>query len=136
MQKGKRHLALKCAALAASVVFTFGYVFGAAAMKAPPEPAQAKKVARPTPSQTLQQGRAVYVANCARCHGGDGLGKTTLGLSVEAPDMTDTRWQSRRGVRRMTQSVVRGRGQMPAFGGKLTREEIAAAIAYVRALRK
>jgi mono/diheme cytochrome c family protein len=36
----------------------------------------------------------------------------------------------------MIASVANGRGQMPAFRKKLTRPEIAAAIAYVRTLRR
>lgn len=97
---------------------------------------QPRRSGRKNAELRLAMGKDVYVANCARCHGGDGLGKTKLGELFEAPDITNSKWQSRRGDRRLTQSVTRGRGQMPAFGGKLTKTEIAATIAYVRSLRK
>jgi mono/diheme cytochrome c family protein len=100
------------------------------------ETAQLKRGGRRSAELLRAKGREVYTANCARCHGGDGLGKTKLGELVEAPDISDTKWQGRRSDRRLQQSVVKGRGQMPAFGGKLTKSEIAAAIAYVRSLRK
>jgi cytochrome c oxidase cbb3-type subunit 3 len=135
MRTGRTNLASKRAA-AAFLILTLGYALTAARTTGSPPTMQDKRAARRTAAQTLEQGREVYIQNCARCHGGDGLGKTRLGLSVEAPDMTDPRWQSRRSRRRMTQSVVKGRGQMPAFAGKLTRDEIASAIAYVRALKR
>ena len=83
-----------------------------------------------------ERGKAVYLDNCARCHGADGLGQTTIGKLVEAPDLTDAGWRAKRTNARMIASVTRGRGQMPSFGEKLTRSQIAAAIAYVRTLKR
>ncbi len=83
-----------------------------------------------------ERGRSVYTANCARCHGGDGMSHTSMGQMTEAPDLTDAAWQSRRSTARMISSVTNGRGEMPAFKRKLSRQDIAAAIAYVRTLRR
>ncbi len=80
------------------------------------------------------RGREVYAANCGRCHGADGAGHTRMAEIVEPPDMTDAAWQRRRSDARMIASVANGRGQMPAFKKKLSRQEIAAAVAYVRTL--
>jgi cbb3-type cytochrome c oxidase subunit III len=82
------------------------------------------------------RGRGVYTANCARCHGADGMGKTTMGEMTEAPNLSDAEWQGRRGMSRMVASVTNGRGQMPAFKKKLSKQDIAAAVAYVRTLKK
>ena len=82
------------------------------------------------------RGREVYMSNCARCHGADGMSHTSMGQMTEAPDLTDAAWQSRRSAARMIASVTNGRGEMPAFRRKLSRQEIAAAVAYVRALRR
>ena len=84
----------------------------------------------------IAKGRSVYTANCARCHGGDGMGKTTMGEMTEAPNITEAEWLSRRSSSRMVASVTNGRGQMPAFKKKLSKQDIAAAIAYVRTLKK
>lgn len=81
-------------------------------------------------------GRAVYEAKCARCHGADGAGRTSMADIVEPPDMTDPEWQRRRSNARMIASVTNGLGQMPAFKKRLTRQEIAAAVAYVRTLKR
>ena len=84
----------------------------------------------------VERGRAVYTANCVRCHGADGAGRTRMAEMVEPPDMTDPAWQRARSNARMVASVADGRGQMPAFKKKLSRQEIAASVAYVRTLRR
>jgi cytochrome c oxidase cbb3-type subunit 3 len=87
-------------------------------------------------SPAAARGREVYTTNCARCHGADGQSHTSMGEMTEAPDLTDPAWQSRRGTARMISSVTNGRGEMPAFGRKLSKSDIAAAVAYVRTLRR
>jgi cytochrome c6 len=87
-------------------------------------------------SASAERGRAVYEARCVRCHGSDGAGRTRLAEVVEPPDMTDPAWQRQRSNARMIASVTNGRGQMPAFKKKLSRQEIADAVAYVRTLRR
>ena len=82
------------------------------------------------------RGREVYTANCGRCHGADGQGHTRMAEMVEPPDMSDPAWQRGRSNARMIASVANGRGQMPAFKKKLSKQEIAAAVAYVRTLRR
>lgn len=82
------------------------------------------------------RGRSIYEANCARCHGGDGTSHTTMGEMTQAPDLTDAAWQSKRSTSRMTSSVANGRGDMPAFKKKLSARDIAAAVAFVRTLRR
>ena len=87
------------------------------------------------PSQA-ERGREVYTAHCGRCHGADGAGRTRMAEVVEPPDMSDPAWQRQRSTSRMVASVANGRGQMPAFKKKLSRQEIAAAVAYVRTLKR
>ena len=87
-------------------------------------------------SKQSVSGRAVYADKCARCHGGDGTGQTTMGQMTEAPNLTDADWRRGKSTSRMVASVTNGRGQMPAFKKKLSRQEIAAAVAYIRTLRR
>ena len=84
----------------------------------------------------VERGRAVYEAKCTRCHGADGEGHTRMAEVVEPPDMTDPAWRRQRSTSRMVASVTNGRGQMPAFKKKLTRQEIADAVAYVRTFKR
>jgi cytochrome c oxidase cbb3-type subunit 3 len=81
--------------------------------------------------------RELFDDKCARCHGGDGRGQTVIGRMVGAPDFADERWwDEEKDERRFARSITEGRGEMPAFGRKLTRPEIRALAAYVKTFRK
>lgn len=73
----------------------------------------------------VEAGMAVYAGNCAGCHGADGegsdRGRPLTGIAAQEPD-------------RLVHiaSVTDGKGNMPAFGDRLTGEEIDAAISHVR----
>ena len=84
----------------------------------------------------VERGREVYAERCARCHGADGQGRTRMGETVEAPDLSDPDWQRARSDARLLASVANGRGSMPPFKRKLSRQDIAASVAYVRTLRR
>ena len=107
-------------------------VFAATAASGVSSPGDARRGKSPA----VASGRSVYASNCARCHGADGTGHTTMGEMTQARDLTDAAWQSRRSAARMIASVTNGRGEMPAFKRKLSRQEIAAAVAYVRTLKR
>lgn len=82
-----------------------------------------------TPEGPVSQqdlGRTVYADNCAACHGRSGDGgmgpKLADGAVVERyPDVADHR-----------AVVVNGRGAMPAWGDRLSDEEIDAVVRYER----
>jgi cbb3-type cytochrome c oxidase subunit III len=80
---------------------------------------------------------ALFKEKCSRCHGDDGRGQTVIGQMVGAPNFTDEGWWSEeKNERRFVHSITEGRGEMPAFGKKLTRPDIKALAAYVRTFRK
>jgi cbb3-type cytochrome c oxidase subunit III len=113
-------------------VFCVGVlIFGVSAARA-----RASAGAQKGRAERLERGRAVYSERCARCHGADGQGRTRMGEAVEPPDLSDPAWQRTRTDARMIASVANGRGQMPAFRKKLSRQDIAASVAYVRTLRR
>lgn len=116
--------------LSLAVVCLFG---SAAVVSAVSTAAETKKAKG---QSQIERGREVYTANCGRCHGADGAGHTRMAEIVEPPDMSDPAWQRKRSAARMVVSVSNGLGQMPAFKKKLTRQEIAAAVAYVRTLKR
>src|SRR5215472_576331 len=69
-------------------------------------------------------GEAVFKANCARCHGDDGKGKT----KVAPPDLTDPKTQASLTDADIVKTIKNG------WKGKLSAEEISAVAAYVRSL--
>jgi mono/diheme cytochrome c family protein len=74
----------------------------------------------------LAQGRVIYANNCASCHGAAGAGglgtKLNGGRVVQRfPDPADEKAE-----------VANGRGQMPAFGQKLSSDQVDAVVRYTR----
>ena len=80
--------------------------------------------------------KKLFKQNCIKCHGADGTGETTFGQIVGATDFTDSEWQERVDDQRLVNSMTYGRGQMPSFSKKLTREQIITLLAYVRAFKR
>ena len=80
--------------------------------------------------------RAAVKQYCVRCHGTDGRGQTADGEIAGAQDLTDPDWQSRVEKQRMINSITHGRGQMPAFGKKLTGEQIKSLSAFVLTFKR
>jgi mono/diheme cytochrome c family protein len=65
---------------------------------------------------------AIFAANCATCHGAGGEGG--VGPDLRGEDNTD----------RIVTQVTNGGGAMPAFGDKLSGDEISALADYVISL--
>jgi cbb3-type cytochrome c oxidase subunit III len=87
--------------------------------------------------ERLARAKTLFAEKCARCHGADGRGRTVTGDMLGVPDFTDENWwKGDRGDARLITSVTEGRGEMPPFGRKLSRREIAALVAYVRRFNK
>jgi mono/diheme cytochrome c family protein len=78
----------------------------------------------------------LYAKTCASCHGQDGRAKTIKGKLKHARDLTDSAWQSRVGDERIFNSIINGKGKMPAYNKKLSEPEIDSLVSYVRGLKK
>jgi mono/diheme cytochrome c family protein len=71
-----------------------------------------------------QHPSALYVEYCAKCHGQDGTGNTPRGKQLMARDFTDAEWQSSKKDDQLIKQVRDGSEDMPAFGKKLSKEQI------------
>ena len=78
----------------------------------------------------------LYAKTCASCHGRDGRAKTFKGKLKHARDLTDSEWQGRVGDERIFNSIMNGKGKMPAYGKKLSEQEIDVLVGYARGLKK
>jgi cytochrome c oxidase cbb3-type subunit 3 len=66
---------------------------------------------------TLQDGKAVFDANCVACHGEDARGKRDVG----APDLTDSFWIYGSDLQGIYETIYGGRqGQMPGWENRLS----------------
>ena len=73
----------------------------------------------------VAEGQVVFALSCAGCHGDDGAGITGAGRSL-----TGIANQGDRAVH--IDSITTGKGGMPAFGERLSSDEIEQAASYVR----
>jgi mono/diheme cytochrome c family protein len=76
-------------------------------------------------------GAALFKAKCAMCHGPDGSGGTAMGKKLGVRPLGSAE------VQKQTDAVLKGiitngKGKMPAYGGKLSAEEVSALIAQIR----
>ena len=82
------------------------------------------KASPPAPQAGAQHPSALYAEYCAKCHGQDGTGNTPRGKQLMARDFTDAEWQSSKKDDQLIKQVREGSEDMPAFGKKLSKEQI------------
>ncbi len=73
--------------------------------------------AEPHPSETFLQ-------YCAKCHGEDGKGQTPKGKQLKAQNFTDEEFQREKTDKELIKTVTEGGMDMPAWGKKLSKEQI------------
>jgi mono/diheme cytochrome c family protein len=89
------------------------------------------------PSRAQAQNDAVkaYAANCAICHSANGSGDASAGKALKAKDLRSPEVQKISDAD-ISDVITKGKGQMPAFGSKLSADTIKSMVAYVRKLPK
>ncbi|HKP25818.1 MAG TPA: cytochrome-c oxidase, cbb3-type subunit III [Dongiaceae bacterium] len=69
------------------------------------------------PAEPIADGKEIYAANCASCHGDEGKGKTDVG----APNLTDQSWIYGGDLQSIFDTVWHGRqGHMPTWEARLS----------------
>jgi hypothetical protein len=71
---------------------------------------------------------------CSSCHGASGRGDGQMGPMVQAPDMTQTDWQSKVTDAEMASTIKNGKNRMPKFD--LPDPVVGGLVARVRSLRE
>jgi cytochrome c6 len=75
----------------------------------------------------------LFKQKCTKCHGADGSGDTSLGRIFGTPDFTDSGWWAKHSnTAEYTQVITKGKKNMPAFGKKLTKAQIANLATYIQ----
>ena len=79
----------------------------------------------------------LFKQKCVKCHGADGSGDTSLGRIFGTPDFTDGGWWAKHSnTAEQVRVITRGKKNMPAFGRKLTKAQIAGLATYVQHFRQ
>lgn len=86
--------------------------------------------ARPKPDD----GGDLFKQKCSMCHGVDGKGYAAL----KTPDFTDPKVQASLSDKEIVDTIKNGKKDtaMPAFGDKLTDDQIQSLLKYIRSLAK
>ena len=83
------------------------------------------------PGADVALGKKTFAENCAACHGDQGKGNKEMG----APNLTTKVWLYGNGLADIEHRIdVGGGGQMPAWGARLSGEEIKALTVFVHSL--
>lgn len=90
-----------------------------------------------TPAFTAQakSGQPTFDAKCAMCHSKDGSGNSPMGKNMKVPDLRSKAVQSKSDAD-LHNFIAKGKGMMPAYGNKLSKEDINDLVAYIRLLGK
>ena len=87
-------------------------------------------------SSSARTAAELYAKRCASCHGKDGQAKTFKGKFKHARNLADAEWQANVSDERIFNSIMNGKGKMPAYGKKLSEQEIDSLVSYVRTLKR
>jgi mono/diheme cytochrome c family protein len=82
------------------------------------------------------QGKILYGAACARCHGAEGRGGAPTAGGPAPRDFSDVGFQKARTDAQIRDAIVKGRskGAMPPFGDTFTPDDLDALVAHLRKL--
>jgi mono/diheme cytochrome c family protein len=80
-------------------------------------------------------GADTYKAKCAVCHGATGAGDTAMGKNLKLRDLGSADVQKQTDDELSTM-ITKGKGKMPAYDGKLTKDQISEVVKHIRTLKK
>jgi len=84
---------------------------------------------------------ANYEKHCAKCHGKDGKGQTTMGKKLKVGDYTSAEFQGKFTDEEAVKVIKEGKKDgsktlMKSFAADLSDDEVKALVAYVRKFKK
>lgn len=87
------------------------------------------------PGLAQSGGADIYKSKCAPCHGADGQAATPAGKALKAASFKDPAI-AKKSDAELIAIVKNGKNKMPAWAGKLSDDQIKAAVTYIRTLQK
>jgi mono/diheme cytochrome c family protein len=83
---------------------------------------------------SLADGAGDFKAKCAMCHGPDGKGETAMGKTLKLRDLGSADVQAQSDAD-LTNIITNGKGKMPKYDGKLTKDQIEDVVKFIRTLK-
>src|ERR1700687_286903 len=81
------------------------------------------------------EGADIFKEKCAACHGPTGTGDTTMGKNLKLRDLGSADVQKQTDAE-LTAIITAGKGKMPAYGAKLSKEQVGELVKFIRTLKK
>jgi mono/diheme cytochrome c family protein len=78
--------------------------------------------------------RALYLTQCASCHGEEGHGDGPMAAMFRPADLASQPVQSK-SDEELTRVIVQGRNRMPAFGDRLPPDSLPLLVRLIRSFR-
>ena len=79
-------------------------------------------------------GADTFKAKCAMCHGPDGKAQTAMGKNMNIRDLGSAEVQGQSDAD-LNGIITNGKGKMPKYDGKLTKDQITDLVKYIRTLK-
>ncbi len=114
------------------LIASVAIVVAIAAAYTPGPKASMTNISPLTTDKVMYDGGSDYVAQCTRCHGGDGRGQTPKGRKTHAGDLTKSTIGNAKGVH----MIAAGKGEMPAFKNSINADQIQEVMNYIRGFRR
>jgi cytochrome c6 len=86
-------------------------------------------------TRAQETGESLFKGKCAMCHGADGAAKTTMGQTLKIPDLHSADVQKMSDAELKT-VIGKGKGKMPGYETKLSKEQIDELVGFIRDLGK
>jgi mono/diheme cytochrome c family protein len=86
------------------------------------------------PAAAAPDAAKLYKDKCIGCHGADGSGNTPMGKAQKAGDLRSPAVQGQSDAQ-LDATITKGKGKMQPFGKKMSPEEIAAVVTYLRTFK-
>jgi cytochrome c6 len=84
------------------------------------------------PAAQAADGKALFDAKCAMCHGKDGVAKP---MAKGSANLNDAKWQEATKVEAIETVITDGKGKMKGYKDKMAADEIKAVAAYVKTIK-
>jgi mono/diheme cytochrome c family protein len=84
-------------------------------------------------ARPLSHVEEVFRDKCSACHAQDGTGRTTIGKSLNIPDLTSASVQTR-SDEELAEVIRKGAGRMPGYAKTFNPAQVGQLISYIRAL--
>lgn len=91
--------------------------------------------ARTAAPAVFEDGKAIFSAKCASCHGMDGSGNTAKGKEFKLKDLKSAEVQKMSDAK-LYELTSKGKGKMPGYEKSLGKDKINAVLAHVRQMAK